>query len=116
MDSAVCSSCSISKILKKRLIEDHLVVLQNDKIHDSAYVELVNNKINVYYEEQHIVIDHYIEFDDECDFQFKSINTFWLFARKREHTDLVYFESSLRKGASGGVGGVIKSLTHYSLC
>ena len=32
--------------------------LSDDKIHDSAFVELVNNKIHEYYEEQNIVIDH----------------------------------------------------------
>ena len=31
----------------KNLIEDHLVFLSDDKIHDSAFVELVNNKIHI---------------------------------------------------------------------
>ena len=60
----------------KNLIEDHLVFLLDDKAHDSAFVELVNNKIQEYYEEQNIVIDHGIEFNDGCASQFQIINAF----------------------------------------
>ena len=76
----------------KNLIDDHLVFLSDYKIHDSAFVELVNNKIHEYYEEQNIVINHDIELNDGCASQFKSINAFWLFVKRGRHTDLVYFE------------------------
>ena len=42
-----------------------MVFLLDDKIHDLAFVKLANNKIHKHYE-QNIVIDHDIEFNDEC--------------------------------------------------
>ena len=77
---------------------------------------LVNSKIHEYYEEQNIVIDHDIEFNDGCASQFKSINTVQLFAKRGRHTDRVYFESSHGKGPSDGLGGVIKSLASTAVC
>ena len=59
------------------MIGDHLVFLSGNKIHDSALVELVNNRIHEYYEEQNIVIYHDIKSNDGCASQFKGINTFW---------------------------------------
>ena len=100
----------------KNLTEDHLVFLSGDKIHDSAFVELVNNKIHYYYEEQSIVIDHYIEFNDSCASQFKSINAFSLFAKRERHTGRVYFELSHGKGPYDGLGGVIKFLASTAVC
>ena len=88
------------------MIADHLVFLSDDKIHDSAFVELVNNKIHEYCEEQNIVIDHDIELNDGCASQFKSINAFWLFAKRGRHTDHVYFKSAHGKGPMDGLGGV----------
>ena len=60
----------------KNLIEDQLVFLSDAKIHYSAFVGLVNNKINKYYEEQNIVIGHDIECNDGCASQLKSIDAF----------------------------------------
>ena len=98
------------------MTEDHLVFLSGDKIHDSAFVELVNNKIHYYYEEQSIVIDHYIEFNDSCASQFKSNNAFSLFAKRERHTGRVYFELSHGKGPYDGLGGVIKFLASTAVC
>ena len=71
---------------------------------------MVKNKIHEYYEEQNIVIDNEIEFNDGCGSKFKSINAFWLFTKKGRHTDGVYFESSHRKGPFYGLVCVIKPL------
>ena len=65
----------------KNLIEDQLAFLSDAKIYYSVFVGLVNNKINKYYEEQNIVIDHDIECNDGCASQLKSIDAFlswWL--------------------------------------
>ena len=77
---------------------------------------MVNNKIQEYYEEQNIVIDHNIEFNDGCASQCESINAFWLFAKRGRHTDHVYFELSHWKGPSDSLGGLIKSLASTAVC
>ena len=39
-----------------------------------------------------------------------------LFAKRRRHTDCVYFELSHEKCPSAGLGGVIKSLASTAVC
>ena len=67
-------------------------------------------QIPPYYESIGVKINHDIEFNDGCAAQFKSIKSFWLFAKGQTKSDCIYYESSHGKGPSDGVGGVVKSL------
>ena len=104
------------KDINGNLLEDHLVYVSDDKKHDCAFVELVNAKTHVYYKQQGVQINLDIKFNDNCASQFKSIKSFWLFAKRKVHTERIYFESSHGKGPSDGFGGVVKSVVTSAVC
>ena len=91
---------SFRKNINDNLLEDQLVYVSNDKKHDCAFVKLVNAKIHEYYKQQGVKINLDIEFNDDCGSQFKSIKSFWLFAKRKVHTERIYFESSHGKGCA----------------
>ena len=104
------------KDINDNLLEDQLVYVSNDKKHDCAFVKLVNAKIYEYYKQQGVKINLDIEFNDDCASQFKSIKSFWLFAKCKVHTERIYFESSHGKDPSDGLEGVVKTVLTSAEC
>ena len=104
------------KDINGNLLENHLVYVSDDKKRDRAFVELVNAKIHEYYKQQGVQINLDIEFNDGCASQLKSIKSFWLFVKRKVHTERTYFESSRSKDPSDGLGGVVKSVTTSAVC
>ena len=104
------------KDINDNLLEDQLVYVSNDKKHDCAFVKLVNAKICEYYKQQGVKINLDIEFNDDCASQFKSIKSFWLFAKRKVHTERIYFEFSHGKDPSDGLEGVVKTVLTSAEC
>ena len=91
------------------LREDHFVFFSEDKQKDQWFVELCNNKVIAFYQEQGITITCDIEITDGCGYQFKSIIAFKLFAERIIKSSRIYFETAHGKSKSDGLGGVVKS-------
>ena len=98
-----------------KLFEDHLVFISNDIKHDSLFVELVNRKINDYYESLYVKITHDIEFNDGFASQYKSTRALWLFIQRPNCSDRIYFESAHGKKVPQMALVVLLSLLHLQL-
>ena len=66
--------------------------------------------------QQGVQISLNIEFNDGCASQFKSIKSFWLFAKSKVQNERIYFESSHGKGPFDGLGCVVKSVATSAVC
>ena len=99
----------------KKIVEDHFVFISDDCTHDSSFVEYCDDHIKEFYGANHPNITSFIELNDGCAQQFKSIKAISLLSRWSYYLSWLYFETSHGKSKSDGLGGVVKSFVSRSV-
>ena len=99
----------------KKIVEDYFVFISDDRTHDSSFVEYCADHIKEFYSANHPNITSFIELNDGCAQQFKSIKAISQLSRRPYYLSRLYFETSHGKSKSGGLGGVVKSFVSRSV-
>ena len=94
---------------------DHFAFISNDCINDSTFVEYCADHIKEFYSANHPNITSFIELNDGCAQQFKSIKAISQLSRQPYYLSQLNFETSHGKSKSDGLGGVVKSFVSRSV-
>ena len=113
--SAALFPAVVIRNVDTELREEHLMFISNDLKHDVAFVEVVNDMIHKYYQEQDIQITRDFEFNDGCSSQFKSRKAIGLLSQRKVLTTRVWYESSHGKNVSDGAGGHFKGVLSHAV-
>ena len=99
----------------KKIVEDHFVFISDDRTHDSPFVVYCDDHIKEFYSANYPNITSFIELNDGCAQQFKSIKAISQLSRRPYYLSRLYFETSHGKSKSDGLGGVVKSFVSRSV-
>ena len=94
---------------------DHFAFISNDCINDSTFVEYCADHIKEFYSANHPSITSFIELNDGCAQQFKSIKAISQLSRQPYYLSQLNFETSHGKSKSDGLGVVVKSFVSRSV-
>ena len=96
-------------------MEDHFVFISDDRTHDSPFVVYCDDHIKEFYSANYPNITSFIELNDGCAQQFKSIKAISQLSRRPYYLSRLYFETSHGKSKPDGLGGVVKSFVSRSV-
>ena len=94
---------------------DHFAFISNDCINDSTFVEYCADHIKEFYSANHPNITSFIELNDGCAQQFKSIKAISQLSRQPYYLSQLNFETSHGRSKSDGLGVVVKSFVSRSV-
>ena len=96
-------------------MEDHFVFISDDRTHDSSFIEYCADHIKAFSSANHQNITSFIELNDGCAQQFKSIKSISQLSHQPYYLSRLYFETSHGNSKSDGLGGVVKSFVSRSI-
>ena len=99
----------------KKIVEDHFVFISDDRTHDSSFKEYCADHIKEFYSANRPNTTSFIELNDGCAQQFKSVKAISQCSRGPYFLSRLYFETSHGKSKSDGLGGVVKSFVSRSV-
>ena len=99
----------------KKIVEDHFVFISDDRTHDSPFVVYCDDHIKEFYSANYPNITSFIELNDGCAQQFKSIKAISQHSCRPYYLSRLHFETSYEKSKSDGLGGVVKSFVSTSV-